>query len=93
MSNTRKEAIEAKQRLLSAGRLLQELTLHDGFILLLERLNKRTAGAKEAVMTAQSWEEFLSKKSYLEGLSALQEEVDTIISKGKSAERSLKKDL
>lgn len=91
MSKTPKEVRESKQRLVSVGRDIESLLADSRFTYLLERLAEKVAHTKEAAIASNSWEEFVHNKGYLAGLSALQVEIDTIISRGKNAERTLKK--
>lgn len=90
MSKTPQQIRESKQRLVSVGRDIESLTDDSRFKYLLERIQEKVVETKEAVLASNSWEEFVHNKAYLKGLSALQVEIDTIISRGKNAERTLK---
>lgn len=87
---TVKDINDSKARMIKQGRDMQQLTQHEGFKLLMKRLQELSDTAKEEIVSSETWEDFLKKKAYLSGLLALSREVDTIISRGKSQERNLK---
>jgi len=70
--------------------MIETLTQDDGFKLLMESLQKTVDSAKEDIYNATEWNDFVSKKAYYDGLLALSREVDTIISRGKRAELTIK---
>lgn len=87
---TKKEAREAKSRMITQGKLMLELKEHDGYKLLEGRLKDYREDMKEQILESESFEEFRYKRGYLEGISSLLREVDTIISRGKKQEALLK---
>lgn len=89
--NTPKEALEAKQRLVNAGRNMQLLMQDETFASLLEGLEKRISGLKDEALAATSYEDLVHKRGVIEGVSLLKSEIDTIVKRGKSAENTLKK--
>jgi len=84
---TNQEVREAKTRIINQGKLIAELKEHKGYELLESRLDKLCEGAKDSVLASNTIEELRYRRGYLDGLSALLREVDTIISKGKKQEQ------
>lgn len=82
--------LEAEMRLLNVGRDIQKLLEDKRMIYLLERIDKVTEQARKEVIESPTWEALLENRGKLKGLSALRNEIDTIISKGNAAERRLK---
>ena len=88
---TKQEIREGKTRMINQGRLMSELKVHKGYLLLESRLKTICEDAKSQIIVSESFEEFRFRRGYYEGLNALLQEVDTIISKGKSQEQQIKK--
>lgn len=90
MIDSKAEAIEAKMRLLNASKMIERLTADEAFIYLLERIDEKILTSKQDLESSKDWSDFVEKRGYNRGLQALKVEIDTIISKGKGLERSLK---
>lgn len=90
MIDSKQEALEAKMRLLNASKMIERLTADEGFVYLLERLDEKIKTSKQDLESSKNWDDFVDKRGYNRGLQALMSEIDTIISRGKQAERSLK---
>jgi len=90
MIDSKQEAIEAKMRLLNASKMIERLTLNEGFVYLLERLDEKIKTSKQDLESSKNWDDFVDKRGYNRGLNALVSEIDLIISRGKGLERSLK---
>jgi hypothetical protein len=88
---TAKEIRDAKSRIIHQGKLVAELELHEGYKLLESKLDILCEDAKESVLASESFEDFRYRRGYLDGINALMQEVDTIISKGKKQEQLIKK--
>lgn len=88
---TPEQVREAKTRIIKQGRLIAELKLHDGWILLQERMDSKIEEAKNSIIVSDSYEELRYRRGYYEGIQALVQEVDTISSKGKKQESLIKK--
>lgn len=81
---------DKKLRLINIGKTIEFLSENEGFIYLLEELDEKAQAAKDALEHSTSWDDFSEKRGYLRGISALKVEITTIISRYKSAERTLK---
>lgn len=90
MIDSKQEALEAKMRLLNASKMIERLTTDEGFVYLLKRLDEKIQTSKQDLESSKDWNDFVEKRGYNRGLQALRSEVDTIISRGKQVERSLK---
>ncbi len=90
MIDSKQEALEAKMRLLNASKMIERLTTDEAFIFLLDKLDERIKTSKQDLESSKDWNDFVEKRGYTRGLQALKSEIDTIISRGKQAERSLK---
>lgn len=90
MIDSKQEALEAKMRLLNASKMIERLISDEGFVYLLERLDEKIKTSKQDLESSKNWDDFVDKRGYNRGLQALMSEIDTIISRGKQAERSLK---
>jgi hypothetical protein len=90
MIDSKKEALEAKMRLLNASKMIERLTADEAFVYLLERLDEKVKTSKQDLESSKNWDDFVDKRGYNRGLLALVSEIDTIISRGKGLERSLK---
>ena len=88
---TPKEVQDAKGRMITQGKMMSELKGNQAFILVMEHLQVKTDEARENILNAQTWEDFVEKKAYYDGLLSLAREVDTILTRGKSQEKLLKK--
>lgn len=69
---------------------IKTLTQDDRFLFLMDKLKDKLETCESDIKNATSWENFLQKKAYYEGLKALATEIDTIISKGETLQRTLK---
>lgn len=87
---TDKEIRDAKSRMITQGRMLEELKNNEAFQILMEQLQKKIDLAESALLDAEDWQDYIRKQATYKGLMALALEVDTIISKGKAKERILK---
>ena len=87
---TKQQAREAASELIQQGRLMAELTDTQAFQVLINNLNKKLEISKDGILNATDWEDFIKRRAFHEGFQSLLDEVDTIISRGKSKERSLK---
>lgn len=87
---TAKEVREAKSSLITQKKMIESLMQDEGFKLLMERLTRLADSSKESIHSATDWNDFVAKKAYHDGLMALSREVDAFISRGKSAENTLK---
>ena len=83
---TPKEAHEAKVRMANQAKLMLELVEHEGFKMLKMRLDELALTAKEAIIASTDFQDLIQKRSYFEGLNALDREITTIISRGKKAD-------
>ena len=90
MIDSKQEALEAKMRLLNASKMIERLTTDEAFIYLLDKLDERIKTSKQDLESSKNWDDFVEKRGYNKGLQALKSEIDTIISRGKQVERSLK---
>ena len=90
MIDSKQEALEAKMRLLNASKMIERLTTDEAFIYLLDKLDERIKTSKQDLESSKNWDDFVEKRGYNKGLQALKTEIDTIISRGKQVERSLK---
>lgn len=90
MIDSKQEALEAKMRLLNASKMIERLTTDEAFIYLLDKLDDRIKTSKQDLESSKNWDDFVEKRGYNKGLQALKSEIDTIISRGKQVERSLK---
>ena len=90
MIDSKAEAIEAKMRLLNASKMIERLTTDEAFIYLLDKLDERIKTSKQDLESSKNWDDFIDKRGYNRGLQVLRSEIDTIISRGKQVERSLK---
>lgn len=88
---TAKEVREAKTRIINQGKLIAELKEQKGWELLEMRMNSLVEEAKNSIIASESFEELRYRRGFYEGLNALLQEVDTIISKGKKQEQLVKK--
>ncbi len=88
---TEKEYREAKSRLITQKNMMLELLDNQAFQLIMERMQSITDGAQESIITSIDWQDFIKRKAYLDGLLALSREIDTIIARGKNAEKIIKK--
>jgi|GEM_PF-2341791 hypothetical protein len=88
---TKQEVREGKTRMINQGKLIAELKEHKGYELLESRLVKLCEDAKESILASESFEDFRYRRGYLDGLNALMQETDTIISKGKKQEQLINK--
>ena len=84
---TAQEVREGKTRMINQARLISELKVHKGYLLLESRLETICEEAKNQIIVSESFEEFRFRRGYYEGLHALLKEVDTIISRGKLKEQ------
>jgi hypothetical protein len=75
------------QRRMNEGAIVQQLKDHEGYKLVIEQLNS-IRDSKDLSLSA-SWEDFLQKKAFLDGLNAFELVVDKILAKAKTAERTL----
>lgn len=90
MIDSKQEALEAKMRLLNASKMIERLTTDEAFIYLLDKLDEKIKTSKQDLESSKDWTDFVEKRGYNRGLQALKSEIDTIISRGKQVERSLK---
>lgn len=90
MIDSKQEALEAKMRLLNASKMIERLTTDEAFIYLLDKLDEKVKTSKQDLESSKDWNDFVDKRGYNRGLQALKSEIDTIISRGKQVERSLK---
>lgn len=90
MIDSKQEALEAKMRLLNASKMIERLTTDEAFIYLLDKLDEKIKTSKQDLESSKDWNDFVEKRGYNRGLQALRSEMDTIISRGKQVERSLK---
>ena len=90
MIDSKQEALEAKMRLLNASKMIERLTTDEAFIYLLDKIDERIKTSKQDLESSKNWDDFVEKRGYNRGLQALKSEIDTIISRGKQVERSLK---
>jgi len=90
MIDSKQEALEAKMRLLNASKMIERLTTDEAFIYLLDKIDEKVKASKQDLESSKDWNDFVEKRGYNRGLQALRSEVDTIISRGKQVERSLK---
>lgn len=90
MIDSKQEALEAKMRLLNASKMIERLTTDEAFIYLLDKIDERIKTSKQDLESSKDWNDFVEKRGYNRGLQALKSEIDTIISRGKQVERSLK---
>jgi len=86
---TEKEYREAKSRLITQRKMMRELQDNDAFKLIQERLQEVVEEATKDILNAQNWADYVAKKAYLDGLYSLSREMDTILLRGKQAERTL----
>jgi hypothetical protein len=84
------EIREKKLEKIKQSQDIKTLTQDARFQFLMNKIADRIKSSEEEIKTSKSWEDFLTKKAYYEGLKALRIEIDTIISKGETTERSLK---
>lgn len=83
------EARERKGELIKLGKDVLTMTEGPGWKYLAGKLDELESSAKTDILSATSWDDFLSKKAYLDGLGALNREVAKTISRGRNQERSL----
>jgi len=88
---TRKEYLDGAQELINQAHQMEILKTNADYVFLQKRHEAIIQSSREDVVSSTTWEEFLQKKGFLRGLQALNGEIDTIISRGKSKERILKK--
>jgi len=84
----RQQVNDSVQRRLNQAALVQQLKDHEGYKLVLSELSTIREGKDLSLST--SWEDFLQKKAYLDGLKAFELAVDKILARAKTAERTLK---
>ena len=90
MIDSKQEALEAKMRLLNVSKMIERLTTDEAFIYLLERLDEKIQTSRQDLESSKDWQDFTEKRGFNRGLNVLKTEIDTIISRGKKVERSLK---
>jgi len=88
---TQKQYRDAKQEKITQAQLVFELAEHDGYKLVMSDLEKITDNAYTSIVESQTHEEFIARKNLWIGLTQLGRIVDKYVSKGKAAERTLKK--
>lgn len=86
-----KDYIDNSQRMINQGHDMQTLKEDERFQFLMKQLATITSQAEADIKSATSWDDFLTKKGMYQGLIALSREIDTIIARGKTKERILKK--
>jgi hypothetical protein len=82
-----KQVNDSVQRRINEAALVQQIKDHEGYKLVIEQL-KPIRDSKDLSL-AESWEDFLQKKAYLDGLEAFNLVMDKILAKAKTAERTL----
>lgn len=85
--NTKDEVNNSVRRRINEAALVQQVRDHEGYKLVIGQL-KPIRDSKDLSL-AKSWEDFLEKKAFLDGLNAFELAVDKIIAKAKTAERTL----
>ena len=87
---TRDEARTSRSELIQQGRLMEELENSSAFQVLMRNIDDKLAISKDGILNAVDWDDFIKRRAFHEGFNSLRSEIDTIISRGKSKERSLK---
>jgi len=86
---TPSEARERKGELIKLGKDVATMTESPGWKYLAGKLDELESSARNEILSATSWDDFLSKKARLDGLGTLNREVAKTISRGRNQERSL----
>ena len=86
---TPNEVRERKEEIIKLGKDIATLTESEGWKYLSSKLDELINSSKEEVLKANSWDDFLTKKAYHEGVGALKREVAKTISRSQHQQSSL----
>ena len=70
---------------------MQLLLANESFLYLLESIDQKIQQTKTEALAVNSFEELVAKREFMAGLAFLKQSCDTIIGKGKGAEKTLNK--
>jgi hypothetical protein len=84
---TQQEIKDGRAKLISQGRLIQELKDHQGWQLIIESIAEDINKAKEAVLTSDTIEELRERRGFLNGLQTLERKTTSIVNRGLSQEK------